>query len=431
MDVFFPAETTLEGGIFANPSKSVMQRVLAAVFLGSGQICIQNPSYCHDAQAILKLLIEVGVEVIQMNDEALILNNKGISSVYMVNCGESGLFLRMFAPILGLTQNHAFSMYGEHTLLKRNLQDLEHFLHQIGLETQTQQAYLPIKIYKKPPEKIEKSQYLQFDSLESSQYLTGLLMALPLLPEDIMLEIHHIKSRPYIDLTLELLHYFGIDIQESGKKFKIKGRQHYKLKDITIEGDWSGTAFWIVAGLLKGTVSIAGLNPHSTQADRKILDLLDLLHLPYAFENEVLKIQQVAHIPAFSFDASECPDLFPPLVLLASFALGTSQIKGVHRLKNKETDRAQSMGENLSRLKIPYYIENDTFCITGVARVKGGITKSFGDHRMAMMNALFSLKSEEGIIVEDFYAIEKSYPAFLHHYFQLALTTPPLKIHKD
>ena len=249
------------------------------------------------------------------------------------------------------------------------------------------------------------------DGSAGSQLLTGLLMALPLADGESRLDVASLTSKPYIGLTLGLLAEFGITVEnDSFRTFIIPGNQSYRAHEYTVEGDWSGAAFLLVAGATAGRVTVDGLNSHSMQADRAILNALDeagaaLVTGPCGITSSLSALR------AFTFDATDSPDLFPPLAALAARCEGTSRITGVGRLRHKESDRAEAIAGVLEAMKISVHISGDEMLITG-GSVQGAVVSSHNDHRIAMMAAVMAAGATGQVTVTGAEAVAKSYPGF-------------------
>ena len=232
-----------------------------------------------------------------------------------------------------------------------------------------------------------------------------------------------LKSKPYIDLTLSVMRSFGMSVPDvkDYERFifhaRLKNADRKVLK-YSVEGDWSGAAFLIVAGTIAGDITITGLQPSSVQADKAILQALEAAGGKYFFEEDVLHVFGSALRP-FTFDATECPDLFPPLATLASYAHGRSVIKGVSRLTHKESNRALTLQEEFRKLGIRITLSADDMIIEGGTTLHGAITHSHHDHRIAMAMAVAALGANGPVIIEDAEAINKSYPDFYQHIISL------------
>jgi 3-phosphoshikimate 1-carboxyvinyltransferase len=257
---------------------------------------------------------------------------------------------------------------------------------------------------------------------ESSQFLTGLLIALgSVIQEKINIEINNLVSSPYIDLTLDMMRQFGYSFErENNKNITLYPRiKEIKNPVITIEGDWSGAAFLFLAGALSGDLSISGLYIDSLQADKRFLDALKMSGTKVDYINGVFLIEKNDQINPFDFDATDCPDLFPALSVLASYAIGNSRIKGVHRLFNKESNRAEALIENLSQLGVKIFSVDDELHIEGNGMVNGGEVFSRNDHRIAMALACAGLRSTSPIRIFNPECVKKSYPQFYTHIHDL------------
>ena len=253
------------------------------------------------------------------------------------------------------------------------------------------------------------------DGSLSSQYISGLLMALPLCNTDSVLNVKNPTSTPYIDITLKVLNTFGIQIQHQNyKTYHIKGNQQYmpQQNSIQIEGDWSGAAFWVVYGLIKGKITISNLKSNSTQADKTILEVIKLVGSDFKWDKNENLIIIKKELKPFTFDATNCPDLFPILVVLAASINGISTIKGVFRLKHKESNRGLVLQNEFKKLGLKIDIKGDVMTIFGTGQLKSACIESNNDHRIAMSAAIASLLTPNGISILQAECVNKSYPEF-------------------
>jgi 3-phosphoshikimate 1-carboxyvinyltransferase len=249
------------------------------------------------------------------------------------------------------------------------------------------------------------------DGSKGSQLLTGLLMSLPLLESGSEITVENLKSRPYIAMTLQLLEEFGVSVvNDSFTHFNVHGGQTYRAREYTVEGDWSGAAFLLVTGALAGAVTVKSLNLSSMQADSAIMKVLGDAGCQPATEAGGVKVER-SDLKAFTFDATDAPDLFPPLAALASFCSGTSRISGVSRLQHKESDRAEAIADVLGAMNIGVQITGDEMLISG-GRAMGARVSSHNDHRIAMMAAVMALAAEGSVTITGAEAVAKSYPGF-------------------
>jgi 3-phosphoshikimate 1-carboxyvinyltransferase len=258
---------------------------------------------------------------------------------------------------------------------------------------------------------------IEVDGSLSSQFLTGLLMGYAAADAtDVSIKVNNLKSKPYIDLTLDVMKQFGMKLPENRnyQEFYFGNETQYSTININtyiVEGDWSGAAFLLVAGAIAGPIMVRGLDLTSTQADKAIVDALMAANAGIAMEAKGIKLVQAA-MNAFDFDATDCPDLFPPLVALAAYCKGQTSIKGVSRLTHKESNRALTLQEEFGKMGITIELNDDVMVIHGGNGVKGANVHSRHDHRIAMACAVAALKADGETAIEEAGAVKKSYPDF-------------------
>jgi len=322
-----------------------------------------------------------------------------------LNCGESGLAIRMFSPIAALFPAE-ITMVGANSLKKRPMRMIEEALNQLGVKCTSTDGFLPLTI-----QGPISGGYCEIDGSVSSQLLTGLLMALPLASGDSEIKVNNLKSKPYIDMTIQILKSFGISIKNTGYNlFHIPGNQKYVPGNYTVEGDWSGAAFLLAAGAINGELTIKGIRSGSKQSDMAVVSALQMAGAHMTIKDNQIEISK-SELKAFEFDATECPDLFPPLVALAAYCEGVSSIKGVSRLIYKESDRAKALSQEFSKMNIKIEIKDDVMFITG-GEVKGAHVESHEDHRIAMALSIAALGATGNVYIRDSQCIGKSYPEF-------------------
>ena len=404
----------LSGVIQAPPSKSSMQRALAAALLKKGTSIIRNPGNSNDDKAAMKMIEKLGVELIIKNEE-LIIKSNGVNPIANeVNCGESGLGIRMFAPIIALSDKEII-INGEGSLLNRPMNFFDSFFPKLGVNIQSNHGKLPLKV--KGP---LQPKTIEVDGSLSSQFITGLLMAYGATDaKDVTIKVRDLKSRPYVDLTLDVMKKFGLNVprNKNYQEFYFNNTtsdSQLTTHEYTVESDWSGGAFLLVAGAIAGPITIRGLDLTSAQADKKIVDVLMNANAAIAIEAKGIKIRP-AEMKAFEFDATDCPDLFPPLVTLAAYCNGASIIKGVHRLANKESDRAKTLQEEFAKMGVKIELKDDEMIVHGGEKLTGAKIHSHHDHRIAMACAVAALKADGETTIDGAEAINKSYPDFFWH----------------
>ena len=396
----------VQGSIVANPSKSYLQRaiVCAALAKEKTHFSIDNPS--DDVSAALRLLPALGASfqngIIHPSSSTNRLDELELSF------GESGLLLRLMSTI-GLGFAKRLILNGEGTLLQRSIVSLVDQLRAIGLQVESNNGFLPVLI-----EGEITNTSLSVNASDSSQFLSGLLIALSQKSFDCEMNVTALSSKPYIDLTLDVLNDFGVSIRhEDYNTFYINGNQLMSPKKVIIEGDWSGAANHLVGAAISGEITVKGLSIISAQADKSILDALSDFGAMVEVHEDKIKVEQNETRP-FVFDATHCPDLFPPLAILACAAVGTSEIIGLHRLENKESNRQLSIVKMLNVLGVNYRIVADSIFIEGKGKVNGGTIATYNDHRISMAGAMAACLASSDIIIDNVACVSKSYPNFFN-----------------
>jgi 3-phosphoshikimate 1-carboxyvinyltransferase len=419
----------LKGAQVAPASKSSMQRACAAALLHVGETIIYNPGHSNDDLAALDVIQKLGAQL-QIQKTINELGIEVISEIKVVssgvkpigpemNCGESGLGIRMFTPIAALS-SQSITINGKGSLVKRPMHFFDEIFPALGVKINSQKGFLPIQI--QGP--LQAPETITVDGSLSSQFLTGLLMAYAANgTQDAVIKVLDLKSKPYIDLTLSVLNAFGWKVQhENYEQFSFL--PHAPLKEsieYTVEGDWSGAAFLLVAGAIAGPIIVKGLQMNSTQADKAVMQALQRANVSIALDEDGIKIgsDDGASLRAFEFDATDCPDLFPPLVALAAACIGVSEIKGVSRLAHKESDRGLTLQTEFAKLGIQIDLDEDVMKIHGGGVIKGGEVFSQHDHRIAMACGVAALKANSPVTITEAEAINKSYTDFFDHLVQL------------
>ena len=390
-----------------------MQRACAAALLTKGTTRIINPGKSNDDLAALDVIQKLGATISFEENGDLLIYSNGINPVSTeINCGESGLGIRMFTPIVALSEQ-ALTINGSGSLTTRPMHFFDEILPQLNVRIQSNEGKLPLQIQGPlQPGNIE------VDGSLSSQFLTGLLMAFGAAGANgASIRVRDLKSKPYIDLTLKVMQDFGWKVtHEQYERFDFHGRQinEDETRSYAVEGDWSGAAFLLVAGAVAGGITVTGLDVFSTQADKAILQALIDCGCRLSVQEKQIEVSPLP-LKAFHFNATDCPDLFPPLVALAAYCDGTTVIEGVSRLAHKESDRGLTLQEEFAKLGIEIVLQDDLMLVKGGPGVKAGIVHSRHDHRIAMACAVAALKAEGAVTIQDADAINKSYPDFYDH----------------
>jgi 3-phosphoshikimate 1-carboxyvinyltransferase len=404
----------LTGIITAAASKSSMQRACAAALLTRGETTLINPGASNDDLAAIDVIQKLGAVVGYSPEGNLVVKSDGIHPVHTeVNCGESGLGIRMFTPIAALS-DQPIILNGSGSLLTRPMDFFDEILPQLGVKITSNKGKLPLHI-QGPLQPAN----ITVDGSLSSQFLTGLLMAYGAAgATGVTITVTDLKSKPYIDLTLQVMKQFGWEVENRNyEQFhfaKPTTDRRPQTAAYVVEGDWSGAAFLLVAGAVAGPITVKGLDTFSTQADKAVLKALMDCGCSLSIQAEQIEIAPLP-LKAFHFNANDCPDLFPPLVALAAYCEGTTVIEGVQRLTHKESNRALTLQEEFGKLGIEIKLQDNLMLITGGTGVQGGITHSHHDHRIAMACAVAALKAKVPVIIEEAEAINKSYPDFYSH----------------
>jgi 3-phosphoshikimate 1-carboxyvinyltransferase len=404
-----------------------MQRACAAALLHRGTTRILNPGHSNDDLAAIDVIQKLGATVSKeqslnekINSTSIIVHSNGVQPIGdTMNCGESGLGIRMFTPIAALS-DQSITVEGIGSLLKRPMYFFDTIFPKLGIEIQSQAGYLPIQI--KGP---LKPANIEIDGSLSSQFLTGLLMAFAASENaNAVIKVEGLKSKPYIDLTLSVLNAFGWKVQHQDYK-RFEFLAHPPLADhidYTVEGDWSGAAFLLVAGAIAGPIVVKGLQLNSTQADKAVMQALKDAGASIDINENAIQIGPakdkagvVGSLKAFEFDATHCPDLFPPLVALAAVCNGVTILHGVSRLAHKESDRGLTLQKEFAKLGIRIELNQDRMMVYGGTGIKGAEVFSQHDHRIAMACGVAALCADGPITITDAEAVNKSYTDFFKH----------------
>jgi 3-phosphoshikimate 1-carboxyvinyltransferase len=403
----------LSGTVDVISSKSLSHRYVIAAGLSQGTSTIKHVLDSDDLTATKKALENLGVtfkgDYITGGDFKL--RQKEF------DCYESGSTLRFMIPI-ALLQKEKVVFTGRVKLPERPLDVYESIFKQKNIDY----AYLSKK---KLPLEIKgplRAGYYQVLGNVSSQFITGLLFALPTLKKDSVIEhVTPLESKGYIDLTLDVLDQFGIQIRYEHPYFYIKGNQSYQNGSYTVEGDYSQAAFWMVAGLIGDQIKLTNLNPLSKQGDKKIIDIITEMQgkIKYYKKDDSYVVTPSATKEAV-IDLSQIPDLGPILMVLAALSKGITVFKHVSRLRMKESDRLEAMYQTLKKFGVDITLREDEAIIKGRDKLRGNqVFDSYGDHRIAMAIAIAAIKADGDVVISNAEVIQKSYPTFYEEYQKL------------
>lgn len=412
----------VSGTVIAPASKSAMQRACAAALVKGGATNLRNAGISADDKAAQQIIQALGATISEAGGLLTVRSNGVDARSKNIDCGESGLSVRMFTPIAALS-DHLITINGSGSLLKRPLDFFAEVLPQLGVQCNSNNGLLPLQV--KGP-LLPKS--IEIDGSLSSQFLTGLLFAYAAADaSDVSIFVKELNSKPYIDLTLQVMADFGLKspLNKNYQEFYFSQQSVTQFSNetinYTVEGDWSGGAFLLVAGAIAGNISVQGLDVFSCQADKAVIDALKAAGADVRLrDSEILATK--TQLQAFQFDATDCPDLFPPLVTLAAFCQGTTVIKGVHRLAHKESNRALTLQQEFTKMGVAVTFDGDNMLVIGGAHIKACTVDSHHDHRIAMACAVAALNADGEVIIDGAEAVNKSYPQFWEHLQQLNAT---------
>lgn len=405
----------LRGKITVPASKSDAQRAILAAALANGTSKVIGVGESDDVKAMLQAIEQLGAMVTIQDDCVIIQGIAVLESEKSVFIGESGLGARLLIATAS-TFKHPITIDGTGSLLQRPISFYDKTLPALGVSIKSTSGFLPVTV-KGPLIGGE----IAVDGAESSQTISGLLMALPLSKEDSLLSVQSFTSKPYVQMTIRTLAAFGIAIDHHAENvFAIKGCQSYQPTRYEVELDWSAASFWLVAAAIGHSVAIVGLNDESLQADKALLRVFEAAQIDYSWQENTIQVNG-ENKTAFEFDATDCPDLFPALVVLATCCNGTSIIKGVNRLIHKESNRSESLQQEFSKLGVTITVFGDEMHVIGTNTIKGAVVSAHNDHRIAMALAILATRSDEVIEIHQAAAVSKSYPQFWDHLQKLTI----------
>ena len=388
--------TLLKGNIVPPPSKSQAHRAVIAAALAGGVSTLSHLAQSQDIAATLGCMNAMGAEVEKTGEHEVRIHGVGHAALrnadHLVcfDCGESGSTLRFLIPVaLAVVGGGRFT--GRGRLMERPQQPYFDLFDKMGITYEQKDGVLTVR------GELKAGAY-RLPGNVSSQFVTGLLYALPLLEGDseIMLTTP-LESEGYVDMTLEVLEQFGIRVERRGNRFLVSGGQQYQSREMRIECDWSQAAFWYAARALGSPVDVLGMDETSRQGDRCIAACCEEL----ARDGEV------------TLDVSQCPDLVPALAAMAAVRRGTTRIVNAARLRIKESDRLAAVADVLNKLGAQVTEQPEGLTIVGRHGLSGGVSvDSHNDHRIAMMAAIAATRCEHPVTVLDAHCVAKSYPNF-------------------
>jgi len=402
-------QTNLQGTVKAIASKSHVHRLLICAALSERPSQILCSETSKDMEATAACLRALGADI-QRDREGFAVKPipaKNADLQCALHCGESGSTLRFMLPVV-CALGGEFALYGEGRLPQRPLSPLYELLEEHGCVLSPQGSN-PLLVQGK----LQSGVYRMPGNV-CSQFVSGLLFALPLLDGDSELHLDgKVESQPYIRMTLQALAQAGIQIRQEAQSFYIPGGQTYRTPErCCAEGDWSNAAFWLCAGgLSEQTVCCTNLDKHSLQGDKAVAELLSVFGAKVDWQGDACCVQ-TAPLQGIRIDAADIPDLVPVLAVVACGAEGETVITNAQRLRLKESDRLQTVYEMLYALGADITMHEDGFRIVGKGCLKGGTVEAHGDHRIAMAAAVAACICQQPVTVCGAQAVQKSYPGF-------------------
>ncbi len=406
----------LSGEIVIPPSKSYSHRAIisAALAKGKKKSKINNLKFSVDIETTVKIMENWGAKITKKESSLEIIGNEGkiVPKKNYIQCNESGSTIRFLIPV-SLTSENELIFDGKGKLIDRPLDSYYKIFDEQEIKYKTSEGKLPLKVNGK----LKAGNY-EIDGNVSSQFITGLLYALPLLDGDSTIVINkNLESKGYVDLTLEILKLSGIKIKNNDyKSFEIKGNQEYKPFNYTVEGDYSQVAFWIVAGIISANkdneIKCLHLNKYSLQGDKAIIEIVQKMGAKLEIFDDYV-IVKPSKTKGTIIDVSQCPDIAPILTVLGALSEGETKIINAERLRIKESDRIISIKTELNKLGVEVEEVGDSLVIQGVDTFEGGVEVSaWNDHRVAMSLAIASIRCKNEIVIDEAESVKKSYPHF-------------------
>ncbi len=400
-----------EGRITVPASKSQTIRALLIALMARGKSTVRHPLYSSDTLSCMNALETLGATLIKDEDgtihvDSTVLDNTDEET--LIDCGNSGTTTALLIPILAL-EGKTYTVTGDEQLQKRPFLPLVKALRDLGAEVESTGGFPPIRI--KGPIKGGRTVI----ECRSSQYLSGLLLALPLADGDSTVTCSLLYEKPYVRMTEKWLKDEGIDFTLSDDLMvsEVRGRQKYDAMDVFIEGDFSSASFFFVLAAIHGTsVTVSGLDRASTQGDKRILEVLEKMGCRVTWNGMDVTVTGPAHLCGGSFDINDIPDALPALAVAACFADGVTQFTNVAQARIKETDRIKVMHDELEKLGGEIEEKSDGLIIHGHGSLEGGEVSGHNDHRIIMALSVAGTKTENDTIIDSTESVAVTFPTF-------------------
>lgn len=394
-------------------SKSFTHRILIAAALSNGRCSIENPLVSEDTLLTIKALRQMGIRIDKKkSDLFMVYGGSGVlqpseEPIYLENSGTS---IRLLTAVAALG-NSKYTLLGNERMAERPIQPLVDALCQIGVEARSTHGNGC------PPVEVNgrnlSGTAVAIDCQTSSQYLSGLLLMAPCTREGLKINVTDgLVSRPYVDMTLDVLSRFGIAVDHQGyDKFQVSGEQTYNAGAYKVEADSSQASyFWAAAAICRTAVKVDGITKSSCQGDVNFAKVLESMGCIVDFDSDGITVSGSDRLQAVEIDMGDMPDMVPTLAVVAAYAQGTTVISNVAHLKDKESDRLAAVANELKKMAITAHCTDDGLTVMG-GKPRGAEIETYGDHRIAMSFAAAGLAAP-GTIIKDENCVEKSFPNF-------------------
>ncbi|RUO81371.1 3-phosphoshikimate 1-carboxyvinyltransferase [Idiomarina tyrosinivorans] len=418
-----PSVSKAEGKVVLPGSKSIANRALLMAALCQRPVTLQNMLFSDDTARMMEALTALGVRLEKQQDSVVVHGNGGrwTQASATLDLGNAGTAMRPLLAVLSATAQQEYQLTGNPRMQQRPIADLVDCLEQgnAAISYQGEAGFPPLTV-----KGGLQSGHFTIKGNVSSQYISAMLMALPLLAQDSVLQLTgEIVSRPYITLTCKLLAEFGITINEiNDAEFHIPGGQQYRAADeVWVEGDASAASYWIAAAMLGGgPLEIVGVGKHSIQGDIAFAAIAEQMGANIEYRHQSLIVSRDAKLPlpVMQHDGTDIPDAAMTFAPLALFANGVSEIYGVANWRVKETDRLSAMANELTKLGAQVTTTRSSICITPPTQWQDASIATYDDHRMAMCFALCAF-SPASVTIEDPDCVAKTYPHFFAEFSRL------------
>lgn len=409
--MFNVSPSPLLGRVYSIASKSYAHRSFIMASLADKPSVICGQASGIDTKATINALQTLGADIGDHEDYYTIYPISDFNQDKLINVKESGSTLRFLLPLVAVLGINC-TITGEGRLAERPNESLIESLRHAGavIDGDT----LPLKV-----SGAAKSNEITIRADISSQYVSGLLMAMQTMPYPSYLSLEgELKSKNYVDITIDCMHSFGVNVEHTPDRYRLPGGGFHAPQSFIVEGDWSNAAFWLVAGAINGRINVNNLNINSFQGDKEIINILKKANATILIKDKSVETMG-SMLTAFEYDMENYPDLVPITAVLASMCKGTSVLHSVDRLRLKESDRIESTLNMLHAFGINAEYRDSDLIIEGGTPIGGNVVDGANDHRIVMSAAILAACSKEGATITDENAVNKSYQNFFEDFVNL------------